>query len=143
MKAEILDLSRGLDQCRLDYCAHLRAVAAGHHSDDGRLDLVEEKALLTRAQRQLAQLKIDEQEKRLLPADGVLKLADRSARTVRAQMENIPPRLASVLVGVDDKTIERILRDEIRAALNDASAEIRNDEDCSYEEEISKGESDY
>jgi DNA-binding protein YbaB len=49
-------------------------------------------------------------------------------------MENIPSRLASALVGLDDKEIERILRDEIRAALNDASAEVKNDEDSEHEE---------
>jgi phage terminase Nu1 subunit (DNA packaging protein) len=93
----------------------------------------------SRAKRQahLAKMaEMDERERKgeLIPKTLHLSLADRSARIVRARMENIPSRLASALVGLDDKEIERILRDEIRAALNDASAEVKNDEDSEHEE---------
>jgi hypothetical protein len=61
-----IDISKAtLDEIRLAYLEHLRAVAAGHRSSDG-IDLARERALTEQVDRQIKQLTLAEKTKQLV-----------------------------------------------------------------------------
>lgn len=77
-------------------------VALGTKDDqDGRLDLSQERAALARAQRQLCDLKIAEQEKRLLPADEVEDFIGSVVSANRQRMMALPYRVAIAVEGLE------------------------------------------
>lgn len=115
----VIDLRRGLDQARLDYCANLRAVAAGHSSEDGKLDVVEEKALLARSSRLLNEIKIQEAERELVSVAKVTQHLTEMGANARRVMLGLPNKLAPELVAASSTAAAyTLLADEVKYALS-------------------------
>lgn len=91
---------------------------------DGALDLNAERAALAKAQRHLAELKKAQLDGELLPAKEVQADADRAGRMVKDVFQSLPARIASMLVGLDDREIERLLRREVHECLMVASVQV-------------------
>lgn len=76
----------------------------------------------------LAKLELAEREGRLLWADQVSKSANRAGMTIRDGMLSVPGRIAARLVGIDDeREIERLLTEEIRAELTRLARSVTPD----------------
>ena len=100
VKLGVLPPSQGrgglnLEQCRLAYIGYLRGIASGHQSEDGELDLADERAKLAREQTETAAIKNAESRKELLPADEVLEYWAKQVIAVKAHLRGIPARFAS------------------------------------------------
>lgn len=74
-----------LDETRLRYLDHLRAVAAGHRTEDG-IDLVKERALSERVKRQVAELDLAERLKTLIRVDQLEPELQRMVAAFRTEL---------------------------------------------------------
>jgi len=115
--------ANNLTACRGAYLAHLREVAAGRGSKDGAVDLVAERARLTKAQ-------AEKVERENAVANGefirvaVFHLMVTSAFSrVRSKLLAVPSKLAPYLVGIETSAkAQGIVKTEIYAALNELAA---------------------
>ena len=123
-----------LDQTRVAYIRHLRSRATGRTTPPTTAtgarattagstpSIATEKALLTRAQRELAEHHLAVATGKFIALDDMKKDAFEMFRRVRDRMQNIPLRLADGLASmVDPRAIEAALDGEIRAALVELS----------------------
>ena len=121
-KRGIINLSRGLEQSVLDYCAHLREKAAGR-SGGGEFDLTEERARLAHHQANIAALDEKVKEKTLIPADVVVDRWQQIAANVRARLLALPPQLGATCANLGTADVERKANDLIRQALEELAGE--------------------
>ncbi|MDR2187097.1 MAG: hypothetical protein LBE62_03470 [Azonexus sp.] len=77
----------------LAYCEHLREVAARQASEDGGLDLVQERALLARAQREGIEIKNAVLRQTYAPIELLAKVLAAGSAVVVERMEALPARM--------------------------------------------------
>ena len=65
----------------------------------------------------LAELEVKEKQRDLVPAVSVKRDADYAGRVVRDSLAALPDRVASLLIGLDERQMATVLRNEIRALL--------------------------
>jgi terminase small subunit / prophage DNA-packing protein len=108
-----------LGQAVRAYCAHMRPASGGHAAggskSTGPADLAEEKARLTKAQADLAEMKLDAARGVLVPAADVDREWRNVLAAVRSRLLAVPSRLRQVM----DAEAAREADVEIRAALNE------------------------
>ena len=99
------------------YAAHLREVAAGRRSSNGKLDLVAERAALTLEQRRIAEIKRLELEKAFVPIEDVMRQWEAEASAVRETFLALPGRVAPAMAGLTVPQMVVHLDREVRQAL--------------------------
>lgn len=109
------------DKCILDYCAHLRAVAARHGSRNGGLDLTAERSRLAIAQTREAELRIEIKKREFIPRTEAGRALHGIVRVVRQHVLGIPGRFAIRVPGVQKEEL-RILEELARDALISVAA---------------------
>lgn len=108
-----------MDAIRLRYCAHLRTVAAGHKSQDGLMDLTQERAMTEQIDRQLKQIQLAE---KLGQVVNLTQLEPELARMVGAFRSELLARddklkaEVDALYGID--LDPQLLNEHTRAALS-------------------------
>lgn len=119
----------------LEYCTNLREQAAGRQADGG-LNLATERARLSRAQADIAELNLRERRGELVPIAGLehkLKAAVIAAREYLLQQ---PPRLSMLLDGLDRAAREELLVkafEEFLHRIADMNGAPRNEPDDDIE----------
>lgn len=90
-----------------------------------------EKARLTKAQAEIAEIELAQKRGELAPVADFEKATEAIMRTIRTNMMNIPQRAVTRLLGeTDETTFKDVLRDEIRQALETtAGSELEVDEE--------------
>jgi terminase small subunit / prophage DNA-packing protein len=109
-----------LGQAVRAYCAHMRPASGGHAAGGAKggpdpSDLAEQKARLTKAQADLAEMKLDAARGVLVPAADVDREWRNTFAAVRSRLLAVPSRLRQVM----DAEAAREADVEIRAALNE------------------------
>lgn len=98
---------------------HLRAQAAGR-AGDGPLDLAQERARLSRTQREKLEIDICQRRGELVEAAAVERDAYKTARATRDRLLNVPDRVATLIAAeTDPAAVHTLLSTEIRLALQD------------------------
>ena len=109
-----------LDACRVGYIRHLRAVAAGHRSADGELDLTAERARLSKEQADAQALKNAEARGELVPASQIESTWVRLFSTARIRLLAVPSKVAPLVVGLErEAEVEAIVREHQTEALQE------------------------
>ena len=108
-----------LDACRVAYIRYIREIAAGRGSKDGSVDLVAERARLTRAQAECAERRNAVQAGEFLARNEVHRLVTSAFARVRAKMLSLPSKLAPLVSGTTSAKAQGALKSEIYAALNE------------------------
>ncbi len=112
--------ANNLTACRRAYLEHLREVAAGRGSKDGTVDLVAERARLTKAQAAKAERENAVAEGEFLPRCEVHTAMTATLMRVRSKLLAMPSKLAPYLVGIETPaTAQEILKVEIYRALDE------------------------
>ena len=108
-----------LTDCRIAYIRYIREIAAGRGSKDGAVDLVAERARLTRAQAEMTERKNAIAEGEFLPRGEVHIAVTGSFARVRSRLLAIPSKLAPYLApAMRPAEAQAILKTEIYDALN-------------------------
>ena len=117
------DAKRGkhdLDAVRVAYLRHIREIAAGRGSKDGAVDLVAERARLTKAQAEKAERENAVAEGRFLARDKFHFMVTSAFARVRAKMLALPSRLAPLLApAMTPAAAQAMLKDAVYQALNE------------------------
>jgi phage terminase Nu1 subunit (DNA packaging protein) len=109
-----------MDECRLGYIRHMRAVAARHKGGEGAPELTAERARLAKLQSDKIQIEIDTLQGRLIPAELVEKEWTNLVARFRARIIAIPSKLAhQVAVMQSVPEIEELIRALAYEALNE------------------------
>lgn len=109
-----------LDEWRQAYVRHLIDLASGHVSEDGALDITEERALLARAQRVKLEIETEKLKGTLVPVDQVELTWTSMLAAARAKLIVIPQRAAAQVVAAGSRAeAEEILRTLIWEALSE------------------------
>lgn len=125
-----------LAECTRAYCTHMREVAAGRMSRDGKVDLVTEKARLASEQADGQALKNAMLRGELVPADEVQAVHVAIHSAVQRRLLGLP-RTCAPLVAVENepRTCEAILRDYVEKALEKvADLTVETFDDAAAEE---------
>jgi phage terminase Nu1 subunit (DNA packaging protein) len=115
----IIGASDDVDQARVKYIRHLRAVAAGRTEVGG--DLETEKTRLTKAQADKTELEVAQLRKVLVPADLVEREWTDMISAARAKLLSLPPKAASQVMAAANRTEAEAL---LKAMVNEALAEL-------------------
>ena len=112
-----------LDECRKLYIRNLRESAAARGSKDGTVDLVAERARLTRAQSEKCERENAVAEGKFLTAESFHRMATVQMVIIRSKLLAIPPTLSPLVApemtpGEAQKTLTKV----IYAVLNDLAA---------------------
>lgn len=108
-----------IDQARLVYLDHLRAVASGHKSDDG-YDLTKERARLSHHQANCEELKERQLIGELIPAEEVKAQWSDMILAVRAKILSLPGKVASIAMAAESlREVEEFVSEELHGALNE------------------------
>jgi phage terminase Nu1 subunit (DNA packaging protein) len=101
------------------YCHRIREQAAGRMgAADGGLDLVQERALLSRQHRILAEMKVAEERGSLIRVDAVKTAFATAFSNLREGLLQIPTRLSPLLAADSDQaSVHNALHAEIHQAL--------------------------
>ena len=115
LAAGVLPASKGrgglnTDRCRLAYISHLRSVAAGHQSENGNLDLTEERAKLAKEQTETAKIKNAESRKELLPADQVIEFWAKQIVASKSRIRALPHQIKGAIPHLTSEEIEEVRR---------------------------------
>lgn len=104
-----------------------RSMSANSVPEDYRT----EKARLTKAQAEIAEIELAQKRGELAPVADFEKATEAIMRTIRTNMMNIPQRAVTRLLGeTDETTFKDVLQDEIRQALETtAGSELEVDEE--------------
>lgn len=96
------------------YCAHIRTQAAGRATKEGKIDPIEESALLRREQRQLAELRRANLEGRLISIEEVKAVWRDLVISTQQLFLSVPSRARfdlPKLTGADQKVLKRLCID--------------------------------
>lgn len=123
LKKNVLPSAKGrggldLDACRLAYIAYLRSVASAHRSEDGELDLTEERAKLARAQTEEKELKNAVLRNELIPADDVLDHWAQQVVKTKTHLRALPHQVKSEVPHLTVEEVECVKR-LVERALNE------------------------
>ena len=115
-----------LDECRVAYLKHLRAVAAGHKSQDGKLDLTAERAALAREQKIKLEMENAVTRGELISGEdykaGAILIANGISKRVLAAGSKLQHALAAESSAAECR---KLVEAELREALEDlASLEV-------------------
>jgi len=112
--------------CVQSYIRHLRGVAAGHTSQDGKLDLTEERARLAKEQADAQEMKNRQTRAELIPASDQEAALIALASSVQRRVLGVPTKVAPlVALETEAQVCESIVREHIEDALHElADAEI-------------------
>jgi transcriptional regulator with XRE-family HTH domain len=113
-----------LDEWRHAYVRHLIDLASGHLSEDGALDLTEERALLARAQRLKLEIEMDKLKGKLLDAEEVDIAWREMIMASRARLLALPQRAALAVVAA--KTTAEVA-EVLRVIVYEALTELAED----------------
>ncbi len=120
------DAGRGtndLNVCRKAYIGHLREVAAGRGSKDGTVDLVAERARLTRAQAEMTERKNAVAEGEYLERRSVHIMVTNTLAICRARLLSIPHKLAPFMApAMSAQAAGGILKKGIYECLDDLAS---------------------
>lgn len=108
------------------YTESLREVAAGRASnsaDGEKLDLVQERALLAKAQREKLEREAAQADRELIAAAEVKSAWFKRCRTARDRLMSLPGSLAPVLAHSDPGRAYELLEEEMRRTLEALAAE--------------------
>lgn len=92
------------------------------------LDPQQEKALLDRTRRELAELDLEERRGHLIAAETVSQKWDTIAANIRAKLLNLPGRLTTATHGTTMEETERVARRLIHETLSELAANARSSE---------------
>ena len=107
-----------LDACREAYIKRLRAVASGHVSADGELDLTAERARLAKEQADRLEMANAQQRRELLARADVDAAVEGAFARVRAKMLGVPSKMAGELAAEDEPVrVQAVLQSAIYEAL--------------------------
>ncbi len=116
---------------------HLREMA-----DRNADSMADEKLRKTRAERQLAELKLSRERKESLDAQSVFKAWENILVTIRAKLLSLPTQMAPRVTYLDEQPdVEEVLEQSITQALVDLSKPLTyeaEEDDC--EDKISEGD---
>jgi phage terminase Nu1 subunit (DNA packaging protein) len=108
------------------YCAGLRERAAGRDPGGGPLNLAQERAALALAQRRKLDREARIAEGNFVPKAQAVASATKAGMAIRDAMLSVPGRVAAQLAVLDDeRAIERVLADVIRAELTRLAESVR------------------
>jgi phage terminase Nu1 subunit (DNA packaging protein) len=105
-----------IDSVRVAYIRKLRAVAAGRSSPSGEVSLVDERAKLTRVNRERAQLELSVRRNQTIEQHYIIDVVDTAFAALREQFLALPGEISAQLVGLSEA--------EICAALDAKVAQI-------------------
>ncbi len=112
-----------LDACRVAYIRYIREIAAGRGSKDGTVDLVAERARLTKAQAENMERKNAEAEGKLITVASFHLMVTASFARVRSKLLALPSKLAPVMApAMTPAAAQAALKSEVYAALNELGA---------------------
>jgi phage terminase Nu1 subunit (DNA packaging protein) len=97
--------------------AYIEYVTSSSQEDNGKAKQVNEKAELTRLQKEKAQLELEKMRGELYRADEIDMMFTNMILTIKAKLQALPVRTSPMLEGESRKEIERILREEVDAIL--------------------------
>lgn len=103
-----------LDACRLAYIRHLREVAAGRQSTDGKLDLTAERARESKERADKLALENAEKRRELIPAGAVVSTWARMVESTKSQIRAVPSQAKARIpsLRVKDVKVLQKLHDE-------------------------------
>ena len=111
-----------LDAVRIAYIRHLRDVAGGRKSDRDAPELTAERARLTKAQADKAEMELAAMEQTLVPAEEVENSWINLASSFRSRMIALPGKFAHQCAAMTNAAeVEALLRESIYEALNELS----------------------
>lgn len=110
-----------IDECRVAYIRHLRGVAAGHRSEDGKLDLTAENARLAKERADQIAMQNAVARTELLPRGEVEGAIVAVLSNMRTRLLAIPSKAAPKLVG---ETSKPVVHAELEKLVNEALKEI-------------------
>ncbi len=114
------------DMYRVAYIRHLRAIASGHKSQDGNLDLTAERAKLTRAQTEKTQIEISRLRGESLARLLVAEVWQRHAAAVRSRFLGLASKLRMMLPKLDKddgEVIDGVVCEILEGLANDGLPE--------------------
>jgi phage terminase Nu1 subunit (DNA packaging protein) len=123
-------LTRGgtLKQWKLEYCQHLREVAAQHKSEEG-IDRVKEAALLDRRKREELEIKIAQLKKELWPTSAIAAALHQHNTNQKNRWLSLPSAFKSICPHIAPRDIDRLdilVRENLTDAAHDQlSPDIR------------------
>ena len=128
-----------LDACRVAYIRYIREIAAGRGSKDGAVDLVAERARLTKAQAEKCERENAVAEGEFLARDKVHFMVTSAFARVRAKLLGLPSKLAPLVVAAKTAAgAQAVLKDAVYQALNELAgtkiAGISDDGEVIYTE---------
>jgi len=108
-----------IDVCRIAYISYLRKLG-GYNKRSGGGDIAEEKARLTKAQADKAELEVEQLEKLLIPAQLVKDTWSEYVSSSRAKLLGMPSRIAHQLITIDKYSeAELIIKEQVYETLNE------------------------
>ncbi len=122
VQSGILDLGRGIDYARTQYCEHLREVAAGRQSSEADYDLTAERARLAHHQANNEALKEAQVHGDLLPAELVIELCSGLVGAARAKLLAVHNKIRNRFTDLPQETV-----DEIQQLHHEALEELGSD----------------
>ena len=114
----ILTPGAPLGQWLIEYCSHLREIAAGR-ATDGTIDLPTERALLARAQREGQEIKNDVARGTFAPIEALTDVLANASQAVVDRLDQIPAGIARVC-----PELPHAVRDLVMTAIADARNEL-------------------
>lgn len=120
VKANVIDLSEGLQASVVRYCKHARKTASGRQGVSGEHDLTDERARLAHHQANNEALKERVNKGELLKMHDVINHWAEMISNARSKLLMIPSRMApKVLRTKTVKDVEKMLKAEIVNALEE------------------------
>ncbi len=120
-------------QWLIEYCGHLREQAAGRQTD-GVMNLATERARLSRAQAEIAEMTLAEKRGSLVPIALIEPKLKAAAIAARVFLEQQPAPLALRLEGLNCQARETLLAETFDAFLK-RIAELAGGADTDFEDE--------
>lgn len=105
----------------LAYCAHMRAVASGHVSEDGDLDLTAERARKAKEEADKLEMENALRRRQLLDRSDVDAAVAGAFARVRARLLNVPSKVAPMVAPDAPAEAEAAIRDAIYEGLRELS----------------------
>ncbi|MDR0776763.1 MAG: hypothetical protein LBE81_09025 [Azonexus sp.] len=129
--AGVFERGATLDEARIAYIRHLREVAAGRKSEDGGLDLIQERAALARSQREGIDIKNAVLRGEYAPIELITKVLSNASAAVVERMDMLPARMRKEIpglpqeaFGVIDAVIVSARNEWVRATVESALSEV-------------------
>jgi len=108
-----------IDICRVSYISYLRKLG-GYNKKSGTGDIAEEKARLTKAQADKAELEVEQLEGSLIPAQLVQDTWIEYVSNSRAKILGLPSRIAHQVITVDQYSeAELIIKEQVYEILEE------------------------